>query len=220
MPEDAEARFHRAWHRLQEAFGQELAHRNPGGRPWWPGSAWEVCMGAILVQNTRWENVRRVLERLKGMGPEEIAALPLEELAALVRPSGLARQKARRLQALARLVLRFGGLEPFLGRVRREELLGLEGVGEETADVILLYGAERPALPISAYARRILRRLDIPPRRLRELAPLEVRQLQLLHAALVELGKRFCRARPRCDGCPLRDLPCAYAASMRPAGGR
>ncbi len=196
-----------------------------GPQGWWPAdSPFEVMVGAILTQATNWRNVERAIGNLKEAGvlsPEAVLQLPEEELARLVRPAGFYRQKARRLKSLARAVLSHGGTEAFLslppGKLR-EILLSLPGIGPETADSILLYAAERPVFVVDAYTRRIFSRLGFirgnePYEELRALfercLPRDTRLYQEYHALLVRHGKEHCRARPRCHGCPLREL-CSF----------
>jgi endonuclease III related protein len=138
-----------------------------GPQHWWPaGSAFEVVVGAYLTQNTAWTNVELAMGNLRGAGVLSIAGIrgaALEELERLVRPAGYYRQKAARLKHfVAHLDARHGGsLEAmFAGPVEslREELLGLAGIGPETADSILLYAASREVFVVDAYTRRIFER--------------------------------------------------------------
>jgi endonuclease-3 related protein len=206
--------------RLLRIYAALLARFGP--QRWWPArSRFEVAVGAVLTQHTAWGGVERAVARLRRGGwlePRRLAALPLARLGPLIRPAGTYRVKARRLQALARwLVARFGGR---LERMEREplaalraDLLGVPGIGPETADSILLYAANRPVFVVDAYARRVLFRHRLVPRRigyeaLRALLeahlPRDPRLFNEYHALLVAVGKRYCRARPRCEGCPLR----------------
>jgi endonuclease-3 related protein len=138
-----------------------------GRQHWWPaGSAFEVVVGAYLTQNTAWTNVEQAIGNLRGGGVlsvSEIRNTPLEELEQLVRPAGYFRQKASRLKRfVAHLDVRYGGsLEAMFDRpteALREELLGLPGIGQETADSILLYAASREVFVVDTYTRRIFER--------------------------------------------------------------
>jgi endonuclease-3 related protein len=143
-----------------------------GPQHWWPAqSRLEVVIGAYLTQNTSWTNVERALANLRGARALSLTAirqLPLAELERLVRPAGYFRQKARRLKKfIAFLDARYGGL---LDRMfaqptvkLREELLGLNGVGPETADSILLYAGNHPVFVVDAYTRRIAERHGLLP---------------------------------------------------------
>ena len=193
---------------------------------WWPAdSPWEVVLGAILTQNTAWRNVEQAIAALKAtisLTPEALLQLPLGQLEALIRPAGFFRQKAERLQLIARyLVERHGGslaalLDGTLEAVRAE-LLTLKGVGPETADSILLYAGGRPSFVSDAYTRRLLGRLGLLTggesyAEIRHLfmsrLPADADLFNEYHALIVEHCKQFCRKRPLCDTCPLRvDCP-------------
>ena len=119
-----------------------------GHQHWWPGETpFEVCVGAILTQNTAWSNVERAIANLKAarvLEPGKLFALPERKLAELIRPAGYFNVKARRLRSFLRvLVETFGGdlKKLFAGEtsVVRERLLAIHGVGPETADSLLLY---------------------------------------------------------------------------------
>lgn len=139
-----------------------------GPQQWWPVSGhfvpkeFEVCVGAILTQNTNWRNVEKALKNLvraKMLTAEKIAGAPLPFLERLVRPSGFYRQKARRLKEFCRFAADFDG--SFYRQVTREQLLGIKGVGRETADSILLYACGRPYFIIDVYTRRLFSRLKM-----------------------------------------------------------
>lgn len=209
------------------------------GWHWWPDAdPFEVCVGAILVQNTMWTNVERALDRLRAAGaldPQVMAALPGEELEELVRPSGQYRQKAKKLRAFLDLAESHGGLELLLAVepiVLRERLLATWGIGRETADCIVCYAARQPALAIDAYTIRLFSRLGIGPRsaaydewqawmleilereRLKAAHPESPRDLYARYHALVVMHcKHLCQKRaPRCGECELRDH-CSFPGS-------
>ncbi|MEW6765316.1 MAG: endonuclease [Pseudomonadota bacterium] len=192
-----------------------------GPQQWWPGeSPLEIMLGAVLTQNTAWSNVERAIANLKAAGAlsvEALLALPLDELAGLIRPAGYFNVKARRLRALLEWVRNEGGIEALAGwpdASLRTGLLGVHGVGPETADDILLYAFGRPVFVIDAYTRRILGRLGLVDpaagyEYLRvvieaELGP-DVPMYNQFHALLVAHGKEICRPRPRCAVCVLRE---------------
>ena len=193
-----------------------------GPQRWWPGeSAFEVMVGAVLTQNTNWKNVERAIDNLKErdlLDPHALHRLSEEELAALVRPSGFYNVKARRLKALLDWLINTadGDLKGLrrrsLARLRKE-LLGVPGIGPETADSVLLYALEKPTFVVDAYTRRALRRHGLIDERatyedtkalFESSLPREVRLFNEYHALLVELGKRCCRPRPLCQACPAR----------------
>lgn len=138
-----------------------------GPQHWWPaGSAFEVVVGAYLTQNTAWANVERAMGNLRSAGVLSISGFrttPIEELEQLVRPAGYFRQKAARLKRfIAHLDANHrGSLDQMLTQPLvelRQELLGLPGIGPETADSILLYAASREVFVVDSYTRRIFER--------------------------------------------------------------
>jgi endonuclease-3 related protein len=138
-----------------------------GPQHWWPaGSAFEVVLGAYLTQNTAWRNVELAMGNLRGAGVLSVPGIrgtTVEELEGLVRPAGYYRQKAARLKNfVAHLDARHGGsLETMFAQpaeALRKELLGLSGIGPESADSILLYAASREVFVVDAYTRRIFER--------------------------------------------------------------
>jgi endonuclease III related protein len=186
---------------------------------------YDICLGSILVQHTAWTNVEKALHNLREAGidsVEKLAALPDDELGALVRPSGTPTVKARRLHAFAELVLShgdFGGLFKLPADELRRVLLATPGIGPETADVIMLYAARLPAIVHDAYTARLMRRLGHGPEGdrydtwrgwLDALLPPDAAYRRQHHAAIVVHCKELCRVKPKCDLCPLRDI-CRYA---------
>ncbi len=196
-----------------------------GPQNWWPGETpFEVIVGAVLVQNTSWRNVARVIDRLKEgdlLHAATLSALPLEELEELLRPVGYYRVKARRLRnLLAWFTERFdGSVEAMfaIGQAElRRELLSLNGIGPETADSILLYAGGLPSFVIDAYTFRVMARHGwiehgADYHALKEffesrMEP-DAARFNEFHALFVRVGKDFCRKRePRCGACPLQDL--------------
>ncbi|MDH5298901.1 MAG: endonuclease III domain-containing protein [Desulfobulbaceae bacterium] len=204
------------YHTLLAAFGPQH---------WWPGDTpLEVLVGAVLAQNTAWSNVSRAIANLKEanlLSLEALAALPVEELAGHIRPSGYFNQKALRLKNLVHHIdsLHQGDLEQFFDLktgALREELLSLKGIGPETADSIVLYAAGKPLFVVDTYTHRILSRHNLIGEEayyheIQELfmhsLPEEVELYNEYHALLVRLGKEYCKkSKPRCDDCPIRDF--------------
>jgi len=138
-----------------------------GHQDWWPGETpFEVCVGAILVQNTSWTNVERAIANLKFAGvmePQKLFALPEAQLAQLIRPAGYFNVKARRLRSFLRVLVEeyAGSLKQlFAGEMAavRERLLAINGIGPETADSLLLYAGGHHSFVIDAYTKRIFER--------------------------------------------------------------
>src|SRR4030043_1855927 len=192
-----------------------------GPRHWWPGETpFEVMVGAILTQNTSWRNVEKAIQKLKGKGvlnPEGIHRLKKSQLAPLIKSSGYFRIKADRLKSFLNFLFEeYDGDLKKMGRERlielREKLLGVKGIGPETADSILLYGLKKTILHIESYTRRILSRHGMITEKAsyEEVQRLFMDHLRLdeklfneYHALFVHLGKTVCKKIPRCGLCPL-----------------
>ena len=204
------------YRRLFDAFGPQH---------WWPGqSPFEVMVGAVLTQNTSWQNVERAIRNLRDadlLEPHALYDVPAEELEELIRPAGYFRVKARRLHSLLEfLVERFdASLDAMfrleLGELRRQ-LLDVHGIGPETADSILLYAGGLPSFVVDAYTHRVFARhgwigFDADYHQIQDFLqselPQEVQLYNECHALLVRLGKDYCRkAKPKCVECPLREM--------------
>lgn len=196
---------------------QELSHAF-GPQYWWPArTPFEVFVGAVLVQNTAWSNVVSALSNLEGrdcMSPAAILNLSLGELEQVLKPSGTFRAKAKKLRALSDWYLESGGLAAM--KIRsfksvRSELLAVHGIGPETADAILCYGAGWQTPVVDTYARRVLIRHNFisEPSSYEEVrewlrgtltASLLVHQE--FHALVVRAGVEACKPTPRCEACP------------------
>lgn len=128
---------------------------------WWPrsGTFW-VIIGAILTQQTKWENVEKSIENLEHLGIdslEKLSTLDLECLSIAIQPSGFYNTKAKNLSLLSKAILElFGSFEVFSHNVDREWLLAQKGIGEESADSILCYACKQEALVVDAYTARLL----------------------------------------------------------------
>lgn len=197
-----------------------------GHQHWWPGETpFEVCVGAILTQNTAWTNVERAIANLKTarvLEPTKMFALPEAKLAELIRPAGYFNVKARRLRSFLRVLVEDlnGDLKKlFAGNKStvRERLLAMNGIGPETADSMLLYAGGHHSFVIDAYTRRIFQRHGWSPKskvqsprssgdygELKRLCESALNQKsgaarldywQDYHAQLVMVGKHFCRTR-------------------------
>jgi endonuclease-3 related protein len=196
-----------------------------GPMHWWPAqSRFEVIVGAILTQSTSWGNVERAIANLRSAGmltPPALRKARLSKLAALIRPSGYFRQKARKLKAFGQfLQLAYGeSLERMFQTptpALREQLLSVHGIGPETADSILLYAGNHPVFVVDAYTHRIFGRHGITGgkpdyeavrARFETALPRHPQLLNEFHALLVNTGKNWCRkSSPRCQECPLRAL--------------
>jgi len=128
---------------------------------WWPKSkTFWVIIGAILTQQTKWENVEKSLISLETAGItslETLAKLDITLLAELIKPSGFYNTKAKNLHVLASsIITEFGDFETFVDQVEREWLLSNRGIGEESADSILCYACAKEVFVVDAYTARLL----------------------------------------------------------------
>jgi len=203
----------------------EILYRIFGPQHWWPGdSPLEVSVGAILTQNTNWTNVERAINNLKRHGVMDIKRLheiPVHELALLIKPAGYFNVKAKRLKEfIGFLVTNYKGDMKRMAKedtpILRDKLLGINGIGRETADSILLYAIGKPVFVIDAYTRRVISRHGITGKKrdydeIQEIfhknLPHDVRLFNEYHALFVRVGKDFCKPLPRCEGCPLKVIP-------------
>lgn len=193
-----------------------------GPQHWWPGDTpFEIAVGAILTQNTNWDNVERAIENLKRkrfLSARKMHSLPVRELASIIRPAGYFNVKARRLKAFMDFLMdHYGGSFKRMSRedthVLRSKLLGVNGIGPETADSILLYALEKPVFVIDAYTRRVLSRhgiighdepYDVYQGLFHSALKPDVALYNEYHALLVRVGKTNCRpGKPLCGNCPL-----------------
>jgi endonuclease III related protein len=192
-----------------------------GDLHWWPAdSPFEVMVGAILTQNTAWTNVEKAVSALKErnlLSPAALFGIDEEVLAETIRPSGYYHVKAQRLKSLVGFLLAEypGNIEHMCTEelpILREKLLGVRGIGPETADSILLYACRKPVFVSDAYTQRILQRHGLIPgdmdlTQVRTLfmthLPHDASLFNQFHALLVYTGKTFCRKIPKCSPCPL-----------------
>ncbi len=183
----------------------------------------EIALGAVLTQNTAWINAERALLALLRAGvrlPADVMGHGQRRLAALVRPSGSYNVKARKLAGIAAFFAGRG-----LDRVPdRADLLGVWGVGPETADSILLYAFRHPVFVVDAYTRRLLARLGAIEGREPYGAVQELFHRALArdpdlfneyHALIVRHAKEHCRAAPVCAGCAVISCPSRLAHTPR-----
>jgi endonuclease-3 related protein len=213
-------RFEAIYNRLLARYGRQH---------WWPAeSPFEMMAGAILTQSAAWGNAAQAIAGLKAAGalsPPALRRMKQTELAGLIYPSGYYNAKAKKLKALADWVGKYCGDD--IGRLiqantedLRRQLLGIYGIGPETADSILLYAAGRPVFVIDAYTRRIVDRLGLSPDGRGSYddyqwlftanLPADTGLFNEYHALLVRLGKDTCRRQPACSRCCLAGL-CRFA---------
>lgn len=192
-----------------------------GPQHWWPGETpFEIAVGAILTQNTNWGNVEKAInniKRQKALNARLLYEMPHKHLALLIKPAGYFNIKAKRLKDfLGFLINHYGGsmkkMEAEDTPILRERLLKVNGIGEETADSILLYALGKPVFVVDAYTKRVLQRHKLIPDKatyheIQELfhknLPKDTALFNEYHALFVRLGKEYCKPKPKCEGCPL-----------------
>lgn len=174
-----------------------------------------VLISTILSQRTREENTELASKRLfaKYRTPRELAEAPVREIEELIRPAGFYRVKALKIREISSIILkRYGGKVPST----MGELLSLPGVGQKTANCVLAYGFQIPALPVDTHVHRISNRLGLVSTR----SPLETEEtLKLIFSPetwsevsllMINFGRDICQPRiPKCNICGLKDI-CKY----------
>ena len=207
--------------RLTDIYDRLLERYGP--RDWWPAnSRFEVMVGAVLVQNTAWSNAAKAIRALSEAGllsPHGLRSAGQDEIARLVYSSGYYNMKARKLKALVEwLGERDDDIEALMAgdpTTLREELLAIHGIGEETADDILLYALDMPVFVIDHYTKRLLFRLGLAPekgpyalyqRLFTEHLPEDVPLFNEYHALIVTHAANVCKKEPACGECCLLQL--------------
>jgi len=195
-----------------------------GSQHWWPAQEpFEVIVGAILTQSAAWTNVEKAIANLRAaeaLSPSALRQRTTTEIAELIHPCGYYNAKAAKLKAFAHWFGKeFGDSLDKLSASDiddlRQKLLSVHGIGDETADSIILYVANKPLFVIDAYTRRIIDRLGLSPDSAGYSAyqalfmnnlPHDTTLFNEYHALLVQLGKDACRKRPLCQKCCLNDV--------------
>ena len=207
---------------LQEIYQRLLNKYGP--QHWWPAQEpFEVMVGAILTQSTAWINVEKAIANLKAnrsLSPKWLRELPLSELALLIRPCGYFNAKALKLKSLVDWLGEHynDSLDELFASdidCLRQQLLSIHGIGEETADSIILYAAGKPIFVIDAYTRRIVSRIGLAGDNngyaayqalFMDNLPTDAGLFNEYHALLVHLGKNVCRKHPLCQQCCLSSM--------------
>jgi endonuclease III related protein len=212
----------------------DILLENYGTQGWWPidgkysvdnfsriknkNEVFEVCAGAILTQNTSWKNVEKALINLYPVSAEKIIALSDDELKKAIKSAGYFNQKAVYLKIFADFFLRLNKIPS------RDELLSVKGIGNETADSILLYAYNKAEFVVDLYTKRLFDRLGM----IKSKFYLEIKDFfesnlkkdanlfQEFHALIVEHSKRFCKKVPECCDCPLKKF-CYIEFKLKPA---
>jgi len=193
--------------------------------PRWASSLrdpFQTLIITVLSQATADKNTARAFENLSGrfsITPEALAKASVEEIENAIRVGGLYRNKSRIIKAISRMTLeKFNGSLNFIHSLSLEEarkiLLSIPGVGPKTADVVLLFCAGKPTIPIDTHVNRVSKRLGLAPPKAdyegvrRALETLYSPDDYLpVHLLLISLGRKYCKARkPLCKPCPVNTL--------------
>ena len=218
--------------RLTDVYDRLLERYGP--RDWWPAdSRFEVMVGAVLVQNTAWSNAAKAIQALSEAGllsPQGLRSADEAAIAQLIYSSGYYNMKARKLKALVEwLGERDDDIEALMAEdpvALRNELLAIHGIGEETADDILLYALDMPVFVIDLYTKRLLFRLGLAPEKgpyslyqqlFTDHLPTDVPLFNEYHALIVTHAANVCKKVPACEECCLLPLcPTGRARTLRP----
>lgn len=195
----------------KELYCEFLSYYGP--QHWWPGEGFEIPIGAILTQNTSWNNVEKALANLRKhnlLSPARILECDIAFLKKQIISAGYYNQKAAYLRNLSHFWLTHPS-------PTREQLLSVKGIGPETADSILLYLLDRPEFVVDIYTVRISNRLgfDNSPKKkywkqfYEQELEADVQLFNEFHALFVVHAKTFCKKKPLCHSCFLQEK-CAY----------
>ncbi|KLO20977.1 endonuclease [Marinitoga sp. 1197] len=187
---------------------------------WWPGeNKFEIMIGALLTQNTNWNNVEKSLKNIKSqnlLSPEKLYYLNIEKLEELIKPSGFYKVKAKYLKNLLEWFKIYNFSFELLSKknvkILRKELLSIKGIGNETADSILLYSLDKLSFVIDAYTIRMFSRFGIEIKKnyivyknfFEKNLPEDLIIYKNFHGLIVEHSKNICKKKPLCDMCVFR----------------
>ncbi|KAA0257969.1 endonuclease [Deferribacter autotrophicus] len=209
----------------------ELLFHNYGDLKWWPADTpFEVAVGAILTQNTNWNNVEKAIKNLKEadlLNPYGIFESDENYLKELIRPAGFYNQKCERLKILSEFIIKelkgdILNLKKCGLKEAREKLLTLKGIGKETADSILLYALDFKIFVVDAYTLKLFERLGIGKfsnydecqEHVHKHFRGDVKLYKNFHALIVEHCKRFCKKYPKCVECFFNSKHCFWVEQI------
>ncbi len=202
----------------------KLLKQEYGELHWWPAETVDqVILGAILTQNTSWNNVRLAMNNLskaKLDSIDAIASLPVEEIKKYIKPAGFFNQKSVYLKEICTQIRKEGGisrLEKMSDKDIEAFLIKIKGVGKETMQDIMLYAFKRNVFVVDKYTERLFSRIGIIKPGMKEAHRLgkeiensmSLEDLNNFHGEIVEISKSICKARPECGVCFLRNN-CSY----------
>jgi endonuclease-3 len=207
--------------RAEEALSRVLSSSKLGWAPR-KEDPFKTLIRTILSQNTSWQNeatAYRRLDEMIGVTPTVISNAKLSEIAEAIKPAGMYNLRSKTIKRVATEVIeRFDGdLTPIISKSyleARETLMTLFGVGEKTADVVLLFNAGKRVIPVDRHIARIVKRLELVP----ENAPYDAirgileeattpEHYLAAHIKLIQFGRDTCRAQnPKCHTCNLNNI--------------
>lgn len=192
-----------------------------GKRNWWPGDTeLEIIVGAILTQNTSWKNAERAIFNMKNkdiLNIDALESINSKELGEIIRPSGFYKQKSEKIKRVIHVIYddfnrSIDNLKNYGTDYLRALMLGIHGIGPETADCILLYALNRPVFVVDSYTKRFLNnhrlyngvgKYDNIQQFFMANLPLDTCLFNEFHALIVCLCQTYCKKVPECDLCPL-----------------
>jgi len=214
--------------RTEEIITRILNHYE---RQWRPieSDPFKSLVRIVLSQNTSYRNESKAFEQLErdiGVDPQDMMNAPIQRIEEAIRPAGMQNLRSRTLKEVAEAISkRYGGdISTILRKPypeARKELMELPGVGMKTADVLLMFDADRAIVPVDRHITRIAKRLELVPEkatyeeiRLALEAATEPDERLDTHVFLIQFGREICRAQhPRCVSCFLNDL-CPYPKKL------
>ena len=207
---------------LMTIYRTLLAHYGPRG--WWPAKfRFEIIAGAILAQNVSWKNAKIAVKNLNKAGllsAYPIVNAPHKKVASLIKASRFYNQKAEKLKEFCKYLIRKydASLNKMFANdteTLRNELLALKGIGEETADSILLYAGNKLSFVSDAYTKRFLERYGLLHNQLTydeirtffmKNLPRDISLYNEYHALIVHHCYAVCKSQPNCAVCAARKI--------------
>ncbi len=175
----------------------------------------KILIGTILSARSRDENTSKIVRKLfqKYKNASELANADLNDIKSIIHSIGFYNIKAQRIKQVSKIIVEnFNGIVPN----KIEELLGLPGVGRKTANCVLVYAFNKPAIPVDIHVHRISNRIGIvktqnPKKTEEELVKNIDRKFWLvLNNIFVRYGQNICLPlRPKCEVCNLKNI-CNY----------
>jgi endonuclease III related protein len=209
----------------------DILFKTYGKQYWWPGeTAFEISIGAILTQNVSWKNVETAIAILKDkklLDPKSLHGKDARQIAPLIRSTGYFNQKAKKIKNFLEWFAKYNFSFKKLAKRDldglRSELLGVNGIGPETADSILLYALSKKTFVVDAYTKRIFTRIGVLSGnenyiKTQQLFHLDFKggldEYNEYHALIVKHGKDICKKKPLCSICVISRY-CRYFILMR-----